>query len=209
MKSPNIIKNIDSFLFKQADALIESAEFNKVAEAYSSQEDKVQEGIKVLLMLFTIGAPLLVIFIFFGINNTKRTEIELKEELITTANLLIQQKSLLSGEERVTLSTKYIDSQKALTSTINSSLSLISVDSNKVQISDFQSEDLKGLITKVSSKVSFKGLTSEGLMAFFNNLNSKLKIRMDEISIRKNEISNSLDGVITIHYFSKEIQTEE
>ena len=209
MKKIKILKNIDFFLFKQADALIENSEFNKISEAYSSQEDKVQEIIKVILMVLSIGIPLLIIFIFFNINSAKRSQIQIKEDLIETANLLIQKKSLLTSEERRTLSAKYLDSQKGLKSTIKSSLSLISIESTKVQVSDFQSEDLEGLITKLSAKLSFKGLTSEGIMAFFNNLNAKLRIKMDEISIRKNEATNSLDGVMTIHYYSKEPPTNE
>ena len=180
----NIMKNLDSFLFKQADTLVASAEFNKVSEAYSSQEDKVQEIIKVILMILTVGVPTIIVIVFLGLNNSKRNQIEVKEELIETANLLIQQRSLLSSEERRTLSSKYIDSQKALRSTINSSLNLISIESTKVQISDFQSDDLEGLITKASAKVSFKGLTSEGLMAFFNNLNTSLS---KEQKLRRNE----------------------
>ena len=209
MKKIKILKNIDFFLFKQADALIENSEFNKISEDYSSQEDKVQEIIKVILMVLSIGIPLLIIFIFFNINSAKRSQIQIKEDLIETANLLIQKKSLLTSEERRTLSAKYLDSQKGLKSTIKSSLSLISIESTKVQVSDFQSEDLEGLITKLSAKLSFKGLTSEGIMAFFNNLNAKLRIKMDEISIRKNEATNSLDGVMTIHYYSKEPPTNE
>ena len=209
MKKLNILKNIDLFIFNQLDSMIQSAEFQKVADAYASLEERAQEAVKIGLMIITFTIPLSILLIFWSINSSKKEEIQLKDKLINTANTLIQKQSILRTEERKILSMKFIDSQNSLKNTITSSLSSASIDSAKIQISDFQSEDLEGLITQVSAKLSFKGLTSSDIISLFNSLGSKLKIKLDEITIKKNDITNSLDGLIDIHYFSKNNSSEE
>jgi hypothetical protein len=203
------MKSIDLFIFKQVDSLMQSAEFLKISESYASLEEKAQEITKIVLMIFTLSIPLVIILTFYSINSSKVQDLALKDELINTANTLIQESSLIASEERQVLSSKFIGSESALKNTINSSLSLISIDSQKVQISDYSIEELDGLITKVHASLSFKGLTSEGLFALLTNLNTKFKIRMDEVTIRKNEVSNSLDGVIAIDYYSKDNSLDE
>lgn len=209
MKLPTLMKSIDTFLFKQVDSLMQTSEFLKISESYSSLEEKAQEATKVVLMLLTISVPLIIIFIFYSFNSSKAQELAIKDELIKTANILIQESSLVANEERMSLSSTYIGSETALKSAINSSLSLIAIESEKVQLSGYSIEELDGLITKINADLSFKGLTSEGLFALLNSLNSKFKIRMDEVTIRKNEESNSLDGVIAMNYYSKDNTLDE
>ena len=209
MKNLKLMKTVDLFLFKQLDSLSQNSDFQKIIDAYTSLEEKVQETIKVILMLLSILIPSLIFILFYSINSSKRYEVQLKEKLIKTANSLIQKKSALKQEERSVLGNKYIATQNDLKNIINSSLSIISVDSSKVQINDFDSQDLDGLITKVQANLAFKGFSSNDLIALFNSLNAKLKIKMDEVSIKKNESTNSLDGVINTHYYSKDNSTEE
>jgi hypothetical protein len=209
MNFPKVMKSIDVFLFKQVDNLIQTSEFLKVSESYSSLEEKAQEATKIVLMILTLSIPVIIVLTFYSINNSKAQELAIKDELIKTANTLIQETSLIASEERQLLSTQFIGSESALKSTINSSLSLISIDSQKVQVSGYNIEELDGLITKVRADLSFKGLTSEGLFALLDSLNSKFRMRMEDITIRKNEISNSLDGVIAIDYYSKDNTVDE
>jgi hypothetical protein len=209
MNFPKVMKSIDTFLFNQVDNLMQTSEFLKLSESYAGFEEKAQEATKIILMMLTLSIPVIIVLTFYSINNSKADELALKDELINTANTLIQESSLISSEERQLLSKNYIGSESSLKNTINSSLSLISIDSQKVQVSGYNIEELDGLITKVRADLSFKGLTSEGLFALLDSLNSKFRIRMEDITIRKNEISNSLDGVIAIAYFSKDTSLDE
>jgi hypothetical protein len=203
------MKSIDLFFFRQVDNFIQHPEFQKISDFYSGLEEKVQEVVKIVLMIMTIGIPLLFLFIFFSINQSTKSDIEIKDKLIETANTLIQKKSLIKSEELQILSQKYIDSQRGLKNAIDAKLSLINVESTKVQISEFNTEDLDGLISKLSASLSFKGLTAEGLIALFSSLNARLRVKIDEVSIRKNELTNSLDGVMAIHYYSKDTSDQD
>ncbi len=204
MKKIEIMKPIDSFIFSKLDELSNLPEFQKITDAYSNLEDSVQEIIKATLMALIIALPILFIIIFSSLNSSAKKELDMKDEIIMTANEFIQKHSLIASEERKILANNFVDSQNALKSQISNTLAMISVDSTKVQVNNFDSEELDGLITKAKADLSFRGLTDQELFAAVNSLVSKLKIRIDEISIKKNETKNVLDGIMTIHYYSKD-----
>jgi len=204
MKKIQIMKTIDTFIFLKLDELSNLSEFQKLTETYSNLEESIQELVKVVLMAIIILIPLLFIFLFFSFNSSAKKELETKDQIITTANELIQKKSLINTEERKILATNFVDTQNALQSQISNTLSMISVDSTKVNINNFDTEELEGLITKVKADLAFKGFTDQELFAMVNSMVSKLKVRIDEISIKKNETINILDGIMTVHYYSKD-----
>jgi hypothetical protein len=204
MKKIQIMKTIDTFIFLKLDELSNLSEFQKLTETYSNLEESIQELVKVVLMAIIILIPLLFIFLFFSFNSSAKKELETKDQIITTANELIQKKSLINTEERKILATNFVDTQNALQSQISNTLSMISVDSTKVNINNFDTEELEGLITKVKADLAFKGFTDQELFAMVNSMVSKLKVRIDEISIKKNETRNILDGIMTVHYYSKD-----
>lgn len=209
MKDIQIMKKIDTFIFNKLDDLSNSAEFQKMTDAYANLDENIQEVIKAILMAIVIIIPLVIIFVFSTINSSAKKELDQKEKIIMTANELIQKSSLITNEERKILASNYIDSQGGLKSQISNTLNMISVDSSKVQISNFDSEELDGLITKLKADVSFKGFSDQELFAMVNSIVSKMKIRIDEISIKKNESQNALDGIMTIYYYSKDKSVEQ
>ena len=204
MKKIQIMKTIDTFIFLKLDELSNLSEFQKLTETYSNLEESIQELVKVVLMAIIVLIPLLFIFLFSSFNSSAKKELETKDQIITTANELIQKKSLINTEERKILATNFVDTQNALQSQISNTLSMISVDSTKVNINNFDTEELEGLITKVKADLAFKGFTDQELFAMVNSMVSKLKVRIDEISIKKNETRNILDGIMTVHYYSKD-----
>jgi hypothetical protein len=198
------MKTIDTFIFLKLDELSNLSEFQKLTEAYSNLEESIQELVKAILMAIIVLIPLLFIFLFSSINSSAKKELETKDQIITTANELIQKQSLINTEERKILAANFVDTQNALQSQISNTLSMISVDSTKVNINNFDTEELEGLITKVKADLAFKGFTDQELFAMVNSMVSKLKVRIDEISIKKNETRNILDGIMTVHYYSKD-----
>lgn len=208
MKKLLIMKKIDTFIFEKIEQFQTTNEYQKISEGYSSLEESAQEAIKVILMILTILLPLSFILIFSSLNGKASKELSQKEEIIDLANELIKKQSLITLEERKILASKYVDSESALKNDISSSISMIGIDSSKVQISNFDTEELDGLITKVKADLSFKGFSNQELFSMTNSLVAKLKIKVDEININKKESSNSLEGVMTIIYYSKDNTTD-
>lgn len=208
MKKIEIMKPLDEFIADKVDGLNSIPEFQKLSEAYSNLEESMQEIIKTVLMIATILIPLSIIFIFSSLNSGSREELNLKEEIINTANDLIQSQALVNLEERKILSTRFIDAQNLLKDQITNALAALSIDSAKVQINNFDSEEQDGLITKIKADLAFRGFSDQQVFAMTESLVSKQKIRIDEINISKKESSNSLDGVLTIHYYSKDTVVE-
>jgi len=208
MKKLLIIKRIDLFIFEKIEQFQTTSEYQKISEAYSSLEESAQETIKVILMILTIVLPLFFILIFSSLNRQANKELSQKEEIIELANELIKKQALITLEERKILASKYIDSESSLRNDISNTINMMGIDSSKVQVSNFNTEELDGLITKAKAELSFRGFSNQDLFSMTNSLVAKLKIKIDEININKKESSNSLEGILTIIYYSKDNTTD-
>lgn len=206
-KEIEIFKKVDAFIFSKIDELQSHPEYQKIADAYSNLEENIQEAIKVSLMLLLTLVPLLVFWFFYSSNNSLKEDLSLKEQIITTANELIQKKAIITTHSRKILGPTFINSDGALKNKVSSLLSMASVDSSKIKVQNFDAIEEDGYITKVKSDLSFRDLTSQDIFAIFNTLTSKGKMRVDEVSIRKSSSDGLLDGMLTVFYYSKEVIT--
>lgn len=204
MTKLEIFKKLDTFVFQKIDELQNQADYQKIADAYSNLEENIQELIKAGLMISLTLIPLFIFMAFLSSNSSLKGDLSTKEEIINVANELIQKKAIMNSEERKILGSSYIDSEGALKNKVTSLLSMSSVDTNKIKINNFDSQELDGLITKVQSDIGFKDLTSQDIFAIMNTITARGKMRIDEVSIRKSTTDSLLDGMMTILYYSKE-----
>jgi len=204
MKKLEIMKNIDSYLFDKLDELQAQPGWSKIADLYASLEEKSQEIVKATIMAIIFIVPLLVVLIMVGLNSSLRSEQETKKNMIEIANSIIQKQSLINGSEKKILGSQFINSASAFKSKIANTFNLLSIDTSKVKISNFDSSEENGLITRAKIDIKFNGLTNDQLFSAINNLVGKDKIRIDEIQVRKESQNNLLDGIMTVLYFSKD-----
>ena len=155
------------------------------------------------MILLTI-IPLIIFLIFLSSNSSLKQDFAVKEEIIQVANELIQKKAIMTSEERKILGSSYINGEGALKNKITSLLSMSSIDTSKIKINNFDSQELDGFITKVKSDIGFRDLSSQDIFAIFNSITARGKMRVDEVSIRKSSNDNLLDGMLTVLYYSKE-----
>jgi hypothetical protein len=205
MAKLEVFKKIDEFLFMKIDELQNNPEYQKIADTYSNLEENVQEFIKVSLMLLVTLIPLLVFWIFFSSNSSLKKDLHTREQVIQVSNELIQKKAIMTAQERKILGSSYVDSAGALKNKITSTISMSSIDTSKIRIQNFDSQELDGFITKVKSDISFKDLSSQDIFAILNSLTTRGKMRVDEISVRKSAGDGLLDGMLTVLYYSKEM----
>lgn len=205
MAKLEVFKKIDEFLFMKIDELQNNPEYQKIADSYSNLEENVQEFIKVSLMLLVTLIPLLVFWIFFSSNSSLKEDLHTREQVIQVSNELIQKKAIMTAQERKILGSSYVDSAGALKNKITSTISMSSIDTSKIRIQNFDSQELDGFITKVKSDISFKDLSSQDIFAILNSLTTRGKMRVDEISVRKSAGDGLLDGMLTVLYYSKEM----
>lgn len=205
MAKLEVFKKIDEFLFMKIDELQNNPEYQKIADSYSNLEENVQEFIKVSLMLLVTLIPLLVFWIFFSSNSSLKGDLHIREQVIQVSNELIQKKAIMTAQEKKILGSSYVDSAAALKNKITSTISMSSIDTSKIRIQNFDSQELDGFITKVKSDISFKDLSSQDIFAILNSLTTRGKMRVDEISVRKSAGDGLLDGMLTVLYYSKEM----
>lgn len=205
MAKLEVFKKIDEFLFMKIDELQNNPEYQKIADSYSNLEENVQEFIKVSLMLLVTLIPLLVFWIFFSSNSSLKEDLHTREQVIQVSNELIQKKAIMTAQERKILGSSFVDSAGALKNKITSTISMSSIDTSKIKIQNFDSQELDGFIIKVKSDISFKDLSSQDIFAILNSLTTRGKMRVDEISVRKSAGDGLLDGMLTVLYYSKEM----
>lgn len=203
MSNTSIMKKLDILIFKEINKLENSDNYQKVSELYSSLEDNVQKIVKACIMAVVIILPLIFVFIFKLSNNSLIDELGLKKDLITSANTFIKSKNDIKRKSRFHIGKQFVESSEEIKKNVQGMLNLAGVDSSKVKISNIDITSEAALITKVKADVKFDSMSNDDIFSFLTNLSSKLKIRIDEISIKKNDSTKLLDGVFTMNYFSK------
>ena len=203
MRSIQLMKKIDSILFKKIDDVLLMSEFQKITDSYSQLEEKYQDIIKLLMGISLIFIPLAIIGAFSLINDSLQEELQLKEEIIVNANEIIQKESSLKREQKMILGNSTIETQSKLRQKVSNQLSRLGIDISKINVSNFESIDLNANIIQAQMDVKFDGLTNDQLFSALANLVQKEKMRIDSFSVKKNSNSNLLDGIFTVYYFSK------
>lgn len=203
MSNSSPMHKLDTAILKQINKLENSDSYQKASEAYSSLEDNVQRTVKIVLMILVIAVPLIFIMIFKSSNNNLVQEVNLKQDLIISANTLIKSKNEIKRASSKQLARQFVESTEEIKKIVLGMLNLAGIDSSKVKISNVDVTPEASLITKVKADVKFDGMSNDDIFNFLKNLSLKQKIRIDEISIKKNATSNLLGGVFTMYYFSK------
>lgn len=203
MSNSSPMQKIDTAILKQINKLENSDGYQKASEAYSALEDNVQRVVKIVLMILVIAIPLLFIMILKSSNSSLLDEVNIKKDLIISSNTLIKSKNAIRRASSKQLARQFVESSDEIKKTVLGMLNLAGVDSSKVKISNVDVTPEASLITKVKADVKFDGMSNDDIFNFLKNLSQKQKIRIDELSIKKNATSNLLDGVFTMYYFSK------
>lgn len=202
MKSLNIMKPIDNSVLELMDKLKDTEQFQKLQNSYSSLEEKEQSYVQAALVSIIIILPLLFLFIFYTFISSKKSDLKMKENIITNANAIIKQDSLLRRESRKALGRNF-GGQGNFKSNLTSAISRAGIDTSKLKVLNMDAEELSGGIEKLSADLKFNSFSSENFFAFTRTLGISKKIKIDEIQMHKNKQSNLLDGTFKVFYFSK------
>ena len=209
MRALEIMKKIDSTFFKKIDDLLLRPEVQKITDAYSQLEEKYQDVIKLIMAFSLIVVPVAIVGTFSLINSSLREELQMKEEIIQSANEIIQKESFLKREQKMILGNTTIETQEKLRQKVSNQMSQLGIDISKINVSNFESVDLNANIIQAQMDVKFDGLTNNQIFSALSSLVQKEKMRIDSFTVNKNTSTNLLDGIFTIYYFSKFIDENE
>ena len=204
MPKLNIMRPIDNAILGKVEELQSIKEVQKVLDLYSNMDEKPQEIVKIALAAILFIIPAIVIFIFIGLNSSLKGELETKQELLTLSQNIVKQKAGLQNVKRDVLGRVFISNMGDMQGLVSGAATAAGVDSSKISVSKFQATEHEGLITQATMDMKFNNLSSTEFFGLVNTLNSRQKVRFEQITVNKNSSSNLLEGVATIHYYSQD-----
>jgi hypothetical protein len=204
-----VFESIDSALFTQIDRFKKTPEYNKFIENFNLLDESVQSFLKLSILLVVTLIPLSFFFVLYLGNLSLRKEILLKNQVISLSQQIASKSNLIENESRKILSRTNVDSQSAITQKLTQSTAAVGVELAKLQISNFESNELSGNIIQSQANIKFNALSNEQLFGLIQNLVSTDKMRIESLTVQKNSETQLLEGIFTAIYFSKMAESFE
>lgn len=207
MAKLKILEIIDNKVLNLTSKIKASPEYVKIQDQFGNLDDQAQNTIKMLLPFVVLFIPLMISFILWKNNTSLREEVILKKNIIARAHEIINTKSSLMGVEPRVLGTPAIEQVEQFQQRIVGILNAVSIDSSKIQFSNFNSTPLSGDLLEAKIDLKFQNISNDELFGIIGTFNRN-KMRVDSFTVRKNQETNLLEGLFSLIYISKDIVGE-
>lgn len=206
MKKIEILKPIDQWILTKLDEASNHPEIQKLLDQYANLDEKIQDIIKNLLVVAIVIIPVLFILILWTFNSSLKDELAIKKETLNIAKEIIAKEAKLKMVKRKYFNSVAVKSQNDLQTKISSALSMAQIDSSKVNLGGYQ-EALEGAdIVESRVDLKFNKFSNQEIFNLISTLNMRLKVKIEEISIKKNTSDNLLQGIVHIIYYGEDKQ---
>jgi len=200
MSKFSIMKPIDTAVYNNIEKLKEGSEYQKFLDNYNSWEDKSQNLFKAAILFVIVLIPLLCILAFTLFNFSKKSDLALKEDIIETGNIILSTSVSAKAKARKYFS-KSITTKSDFERQISSALPRQGIDASKILIGEFSSDEVDG-VNEIRAQLKFTGISSQNLFGLFTTLGIRQKMKVEQINIKKNKVTNLLEGTLAILHFS-------
>lgn len=205
----NIMKPIDEFMSKKVEELLQHPEVQKFMDQYVALEENIQDIIKNLMALAIVVLPLIFLMILWSLNSSLKDTLALKKETLGIAQEIVSKESRVGTLKRNYINTTAINTQSDFQQKISSHLGASGIDTSKISLGGFDSIDVAGFIIESRVDLKFNQLSNSELFTLLSKLSMRLKIKVDEISIKKNTNDNLLQGIIRIIYYGQDNEIKD
>lgn len=195
----SLFKKIDSFVFKQVDLFKASPVYVKIQEPLNLIDDDLRLIINNVISSILILIPLIFIGILMLNNYRLKKEIALKKEIINLSNEILINKNEIQNVANSLLTNSSMDSDGAMSGRIKNLASSISLDPNKVNVSNFTAEPSFAKSNKIIATINFSKLSTNELTNLLNGLLEREKMRISGVSVRKNPNDTQLEGFFQVN----------
>lgn len=200
----SLMEPIDKAIFQKIEDLQANRDAQKFLDSYSNLDEKTQEIVKALMALALFLIPLGTIAVFYGLNSSLKSELEAKRELLSVSQTIISEQAGIQGDQRRFLGSTYVGNMNDMQNLVANAIRLTGIEPSKVSVSNFDSIEQDGFITQASIDMKFTGLSNTEMFGLISSLSERQKVKFDEVSIKKNESTNLLEGIATLLYISKD-----
>jgi hypothetical protein len=197
----SVIRSIDKALMEQLGAIQDSPGFQKILERYNILEEHQQKIANAVLMALTILLPLILVLIFYIFNSIKKSDLEIREQIISSTSMIIAKRNQMTSYTRKVFGSD-LSSNTAFKNKITTLLSTDQIDTSKIQISDFSVTENQG-ITESSGKLVFKGLSDNNFYDILKKLFVENLFKVKNLNIEKNSSTSLLDGNFDLSFYNK------
>lgn len=205
----NIMQPIDDFMSKKVDELMQHAEVQKIMDQYAALDENIQDIIKNLMALAIVLIPLIFVMTLWSFNSSLKDELALKKETLGIAQEIVSKESRVGTLKRNYINSTAVNSQSDFQQKVSGHLGASGIDTSKISLGGFDSVDVAGFIIESRVDLKFNQLSNNELFTLLSKLSMRLKIKVDEISIKKNANDNLLQGIIRIIYYGQDNELKE
>ncbi len=212
IKRVPLFRKLDQAIFEKIDLFQKTPNYNIIQDFYNGLEEEQQKIFKGLIVVLIFALPLGIIGLFWWQNNSLRENLILRTSIISKANQIIGQDQSLNEITPRVFSLNPIDGQSMMTSRLSNLLSSSGVDLSKIQVSNFNSNQLSTTLLKAEADFNFNNVSTDELMNIIMAMISREKFRISSINIKRNADTNMLQGQFhAIHFseFSPQVNGEE
>jgi hypothetical protein len=212
IKRVPLFRKLDQAIFEKIDLFQKTPNYNIIQDFYNGLEEEQQKIFKGLIVVLIFALPLGIIGLFWWQNNSLRENLILRTSIISKANQIIGQDQSLNEITPRVFSLNPIDGQSMMTSRLSGLLSSSGVDLSKIQVSNFNSNQLSATLLKAEADFNFNNVSTDELMNIIMAMISREKFRVSSINIKRNADTNMLQGQFhAIHFseFSPQVNGEE
>lgn len=195
----SLFKKIDTFVFKQVDLFKASPIYAKIQEPLNLIDDDLRLIINNVLSSILVLTPLVFIGILMFNNYRLKKEITLKKDIISRSNEILMNKNEIQNVASNFFTNSTIDSDSAMNGRIKNLSSSISLDPNKVNVSNFTTEPSFAKSNKVIATINFSKLSTNELVNLLSGLLEREKMRISGVTIRKNPNDTQLEGFFQVN----------
>lgn len=194
---------MDVLIFKTADSLHNFGPWQQIVDRFRMLNETQQKWVNHLVSFLCVLAPLLFLFFVITFDQTVRSNVSLKEQLLHSIENLSRIKGEYLNLERLKISRNNINSQEEVEALLKKTFQSKSINWEKITISNFQKEEnAQGLVIS-NFRISFTGYTNSDINQTLSILVEREKAAINNISIRKDLKDNTLTGQFDVTHYSK------
>ncbi|GEM_PF-4182051 len=198
-----ITKHIDDFIFKQLDVFKESEAKSKISEVLNTlteQQHKIFSQIGSFLLVLT---PFVILLVMIISNSFIRSEIDLKKEIISEIFYYNSKKSEVENVGRQIISPHSIKNKSDLSSRLKRIATQKGIPSESIQVINFESLEKSGAIEKSEATIKVSKLTSKNLSQLLQRMLDSEKLKIFEMSLKRDEELSLIEGSIKFTHYAK------
>ncbi len=205
----NLFLKIDEFFFQKLDLLKVEGVFQKFDDLIANLNEHQQKiAVQVTTFLFILVPYISVAILWWG-NYQLRKNIDLKKQIIDQISIFDGNKGALNNLSASYLAPSPIETQVDLDNKIRNILSQNSINTQKVNVTNYNLASSSSNVTKIEADLKFQDFGTTDFSNFMRGMIENDKFKVTKISLNKNKDTNLLEGLISIIHMSQSLTQPE